>query len=153
MVGTASCQPIYDIGGGQPFVLQNDQSGEYLSAISNGPIELISSSPTDSRLWFIYNTTTFQIKSLYNGYCLDSWSSRYGCSLAYTVCSDSFSQQFIYQPGNKWLLNPHSAAFNNCFALHGPSFRQWTIFITVPCRPSEPINHFFDSLTTLCNRW
>ena len=71
MVGTSSCQPTYNIGDGHTFVLQNDYSGDYLSAVSTNPLQQISSSPSDSRLWFTYDSTTLQIKSLSNGLCID----------------------------------------------------------------------------------
>ncbi len=152
MAATSSCQPIYDIGGGgQTFVLRNIQSGEYLSAVSANPLQQISSSLNDSRLWFTYDTTTLQIKSAYNGLCIDDLGHGYSSqsstsdTLALTGCTDSFTQQFVYQPGNNWFLNPNNA-YDKCFdgftgygpaiylwqCTEGATNHQWTITLLCP---------------------
>ena len=156
MAGMYSCQALYDIGVGQTFVLQNDQSGEYLSAVSTNPLQQIFSSPTDSRLWFTYDTTTLQIKSVYNGLCLDDLGHGYSSSsstsdiMGFTSCTDSFTQQFVYQPGNKWLVNPNNVnykcldgdnAFDAIYVFYCPdggTNHQWTI--TLVCPPGIVIN-------------
>ena len=156
MAGMSSCQPIYDIGGGQMFVLQNDFSVEYLSAVIDYPAQQIYSSPTDSRLWFTYDTTTLQIKSTYSGLCLDNLGHGYSSqsstsdTLALTTCGNSFTQQFVYQPGNKWLLNPNNVnvkcldgdnAFNALYVFlcpDGATNHQWTI--TLICLPGIVVN-------------
>ena len=156
MAATSSCQPIYDIGGGQTFVLRNNQSGEYLSAVSADPLQQISSSLNASRLWFTYDTTTLQIKSAYNGYCIDDflygyWSqSSTGDIPGLSGCGDNFTQQFVYQPGNEWLLNPNNG-FDHCFdgnptishiflwpCTVGATNLQWTI--TLICPPGTVIS-------------
>ena len=153
MAATSSCQPIYDIGGGgQTFVLRNSQSGEYLSAVSANPLQQISSSLNDSRLWFTYDTTTLQIKSAYNGLCIDDLGHGYSSqsstsdTLALTGCTDSFTQQFVYQPDTGYLVNPNNA-YDKCFDgnpsypaiflwsypdTHGGTNHQWTITLICP---------------------
>ena len=159
MAGTSSCQSIFDIGGGHPFILQNNQSGEYLSAVSNPNLQQISSPPTDSQLWFTYDTTILQIKSLDSGLCIDDLGHGYSSqsstsdTLALTFCTERSSQQFVYQPGNKWLLNPNNA-YDKCFDgnpafpaiylwscpdTHGGTNHQWTI--TLICPPGTLMNH------------
>ena len=152
MAGNSSCQPIYDIGGGgRTFVLQNDQSGEYLSAVSDNPLQQISSSLNDSRLWFTYDTTTLQIKSEYNGLCIDDlrhgYSSQSSTSdtLVFNGCTDSFSQQFVYQFDTGYLVNPNNA-YDKCidgyigyghniylwYCPQGTTNHQWTIILVCP---------------------
>ena len=157
MAGTSSCQPIYDIGGGQAFVLQNVDSGEYLSAVSTNPLQQIASSPTDPRLWFTYDTTKLQIKSLYNDLCIEDLDHGYSSSsstsdtLAFTGCDYRIAQQFVYQPNNKWLLNPNNA-YDKCldgspgypgiylwYCPDGGTNHQWTIILI--CPPGTVINY------------
>ena len=151
MARSSTCQPIYDIGGGYTFVLKNVQSGEYLSAVSIKPMQQISSSLNDSRLWFTYNTTTLQIKSEYSGLCIDDLGHGYSSMsstndiLAFTDCGNSFSQQFVYQPSTGYLVNPNNA-YDKCIdgftgyghiylwlCSDGGTNHQWTI--TVVCPP------------------
>ena len=150
MAGTSSCQPTYIIGGGQTFVLRNVETGGYLSAFSTYPLKQIYTSPTDSRLWFTYNTTTLQIKSAYSGLCLDDLGHGYSPqsstfdTLGFNLCTESFTQQFVYQPGNKWLLNPNNpydkcldgnpsySAIYGWYCPYGGTNHQWTVILICP---------------------
>ena len=161
MAGTSTCQTIYNIGGGQHFVLQNVYSGEYLSAVSTNPLQQISSSLTDSRLWFTYDTSTMRIASTYAGLCLDDQGHGYSSSsstsdtLALTTCSTSPTQQFVYQPSTSYLLNPNNAydkcidgnsAFSALFLWScpdGTANHQWTVVLV--CSPGELSQSFFSS--------
>ena len=151
MVGTSSCQPIFDIGGGQTLVLRNAYSGEYLSAVSNSTLQQISSSPNDSRLWFTYDTNTLQIQSLHNGLCInDLWhgyspNNSTSDTLAFSGCTNIFFEQFVYQPDTGYLLNPNNA-YDKCidgYPGYGPAIflwqctsgatnLQWTITLVCP---------------------
>ena len=149
MAGTSTCQPIYDIGGGQTFVLKNVRSGEYLSAVSTNPLQQISLPLNDSRLWFTYDSTKLEIKSEYNGMCIDDLGNGYSSQsstndiLAFTGCGYSFTQQFIYQPSTGYLVNPNNA-YDKCidgwyypanFLQHctsGATNQQWTIILICP---------------------
>ena len=150
MAGTSTCQPIYDIGGGQTFVLQNVQSGEYLSAVSTNPLQQISLPLNDSRLWFIYDSTKLEIKSEYNGMCIDDLGNGYSSQsstndiLAFTGCGYSFTQQFIYQPSTGYLVNPNNAydkcmdgftGYGHIYMWHctsGATNHQWSIILICP---------------------
>ena len=158
MAGTSTCQTIYNIGGGQRFVLQNVYSGEYLSAVSNNPLQQISSSLTDSRLWFTYDTSTMRIRSMYNSLCLDDLGHGYSSlsstsdTLALTTCGTSSTQQFVYQPSTSYLLNPNNAydkcidgnsAYSALFLWSCPDGtldHQWNIILVCPAGElSRPI--------------
>ena len=158
MAGNSTCQPIYDIGGGgHTFVLKNVQSGEYLSAVSNNSLQQISSSLNDSRLWFTYNTSTLQIKSGYNGMCIDDLGQGYSSqsstsdSLAFTDCFNIFTQQFVYQPDTGYLVNPNNA-YDKCMdgyigyghiymwlCSDGGTNHQWAI--TLICPPGTVLSY------------
>ena len=159
MAGSSSCQPLYDLGNGQIFVLKNDQSSEYLSAIDNSSVKQIPSSPSDYRLWFTYDNITLQIKSSYNGLCLDDLGHAYSSlkstsdTLAFTPCSYSITQQFVYQPDTNWIINPNNpydkcldgnAQFPSIYLWYCPdgnTNHQWNI--TVICPPGTVIMQVF----------
>ena len=151
MAGNSSCQPIYDIGGGShTFVLQNNQSGEYLSAVSDNPLQQISSSLNDSRLWFTYDTTMLEIKSVYNGLCIEDLGHGYSSqsstsdTLAFTGCDNRIAQQFVYEPDTGYLLNPNNAydkcidgftGYGHIYLWHctsGATNHQWIIILICP---------------------
>ena len=162
MAGTSYCQPIFNIGGGQRFILQNVESGEYLSAVSNNPVKQVGYSSTDQRLWFTYDTSTMRITSTSNNLCLDDLYNGYssqsstGDTLGLTSCSSSPTQQFAYQPSTSYLLNPNNQ-YDKCIdgnpsypALYvwycpdGIQNHQWAVIPV--CSPGEVCWLFLESL-------
>ena len=118
--GAYTCYAYFGINSGYPFAFQNSATGEYLSAISNTTLKQISSAHTDPRLWFTFDTLTFQMKSSYNGLCLDDLGRGYSPSsstndtVVFTKCRKSSTQQFVYDEGIKRIFNPNNG-YEKCF--------------------------------------
>ena len=150
MAAKSSCLPIYDIGGGQIFALQNVQSGEYLSAVSGSYLKQISTSPNDTRVWFTYDTATLQIRSVNDSRCIDDLGNGFSSQsstndfLTFSACDGSFTQQFVYQPDTRFLLNPNNPYYkcidgnpslSTIFLYYCPDGipnHQWTITLICP---------------------
>ena len=135
------------------FVLQNAYSNEYLSASNSNPVQQIASTPTDSSLWFTYDTISMRITSWYSGLCLDDSNNGYSSvsyttdTLAFTTCGSSPTQQFVFQPDTSYLLNPNNPYYKCLdgnyaypaiylwYCPDGYANHQWIIILV--CSPGE----------------
>ena len=113
-----------EIFDGQLFGIQSLYTNQYLTInISTSnlrgsnvtvPLRQGSLDLHSSYEWFSYNSTTMQIYNPATNLCLDDLGHGYTATpstsdtLAFTRCTSSKTQQFVYFPSTKYILNPNN---------------------------------------------
>ena len=113
--GSSGCY-LLSINNGQPFILQNGFTGQYLNATCVDPSQGVVSNDTVATpsLVFVYYSSSLQIYSPSLNLCMDdlglghSSVSSTNDTLAFRPCTSSITQQFVYIPQYQHIQNPNN---------------------------------------------